>query len=272
MIFLCRTCGKDITYKPSNRRVFCNSECCNIWKIKTRQGFKSETRQCLECKKDFQCKPHEKNIFCGSSCSAKHTNRDRINNRPEVFKKTSESCKTAYLKGKMWGLRKGIDVAKKNKKTVNKICPVCGKNYIISQCQENHGYKKYCSKECSRKRPGQGGYHPGSVRNFKSGWYNSPIAGEVWMDSSYEFIVAEYLDEKKYAWTKNTKGFPYRKIEDGIERAANYVPDFYIKDLDLWVETKGYFVENDQRKLDAFPHKIKLITKKTIYDKSSWGF
>lgn len=50
------------------------------------------------------------------------------------------------------------------------------------------------------------------------------------------------------------------------------LPYFYISDIDLWVETKGYMFENDQRKLDAFPHKIKLITKKTIYDNTTWGF
>ena len=81
--------------------------------------------------------------------------------------------------------------------------------------------------------------------------------------------MAKYLDEKGYRWRKNTKGFSYLK-EDGSEHL--YVPDFYIEDLDLWVETKGYVVANDKRKLDAFPHKIVLIGKSKIYDKATWGF
>ena len=273
MVFFCKNCGKDITHKPSNRRIFCNNECHIEWQRKNHIGAKFETRQCLECKEDFICKPHNKKVFCGSSCSAKYTNRNRAINHPEVFLKMSIGCKKAYNEGRMPGLQIGQKLAKQNAKPlVSKVCPICQKNYTIRQYQENLGIKKYCSKECSYKRPNQGGYHPGSVRNFKSGWYDSPIAGKVWLDSSYEFVMAEYLDEKKYKWIKNTKGFPYRKIEDGIERDANYVPDFYIEDLDLWVETKGYFVENDQRKLDAFPHKIKLVSKKTIYDKTTWGF
>jgi len=273
MLFFCRSCGKDITNKPSNRRKFCNNQCHTEWQRKAHVGEKNEVRQCLECKKDFICKPHNKKVFCCSSCSAKHMNRDRAINHPEVFLKMSLSCKKAYKQGKMWGLQKGVKLSKKNKKPmVNKICSVCGKKYEIDQWKENAGNGKYCSRECCYMRPGQGGYHPGSVRNYRSGWYESPIAGKVWLDSSYEFLVAEYLDKKEYTWIKNTKGFPYVKIEKGIERDANYVPDFYIKDLDLWVETKGYFVDNDQRKLDAFPHKIKLITKKTIYDSKSWGF
>lgn len=273
MVFLCKNCGKDITHKPSNRRIFCNSNCCNDWQRKTHYDSKFETRQCLECKKDFICKPHETKKFCCHSCSAKYTNRDRAANHSEVFLKISLSCKKSYKQGKMSGLQKGVDLAKRKAKKVNKVCPICGKKYKISLYKEKAGVGKYCSKECSYKRPGQGGYHAGSVRNYKSGWYTSPIAGVVWLDSSYEFIMAEYLDNKKYKWIKNTKGFPYKKIDkDGTERDANYIPDFYIEDLDLWVETKGYMVENDKRKMDAFPCKIKLISKKIIYDKSSWGF
>ena len=272
-IFVCENCGKDITHKPSNRRKFCDIQCCNDWKRKTRQGFKSETRHCKECKKQFDCKPCEKKAFCSSSCGAKSSNRNRALNHNEVFLKISDGCKKAYIEGKLTGLKKGIEFTKsKAKPLVHKVCPTCGNNFTIMKWQENAGIKKYCSKKCCQKRPGQGGYRPGSVRNFKSGWYNSPIAGKVWLDSSYEFVVAEYLDEKKYQWIRNTNGFPYIKKENGIEKDANYVPDFYIKSLDLWIETKGYFVENDQRKLDAFPHRIKLITKKTIYDKSEWGF
>jgi len=81
--------------------------------------------------------------------------------------------------------------------------------------------------------------------------------------------MARYLDEKGYRWKKNTNGFPYVAI-DGSGHL--YVPDFHIADVDLWVETKGYMTENDQRKFDAFPYRLVVITKKTIYDKSTWGF
>jgi hypothetical protein len=154
-----------------------------------------------------------------------------------------------------------------------KICPICNKEFHLQTWQERAGNRKYCSHECSYKRPNQGGYHAGSVRSYKSGWYESPIAGRVWLDSSYEFIMAKYLDSKNYQWVKNTQKFPYKKImEDYTETIANYVPDFYIKDIDLWVETKGWICENDNRKIASFSHKIKLITKKTINDTSTWGF
>ena len=64
-------------------------------------------------------------------------------------------------------------------------------------------------------------------------------------------------------------GFPYIR-EDG--RQALYVPDFYIFDLDLWVETKGYMVKNDTLKIQQFPHRIKLIGKSLIFDQFKWGF
>ena len=268
LVFNCKSCGKDVSHKPSNRRSFCNYGCYVEWTRSESSPLKKrESRSCKECGKTFFCVHSSEKKFCSSSCSAKHCNK----NRDYDPKSISEKIKKAYLDGRLTGLARGCKFNGSKPRGITKVerqCLVCGKKYLTVPFKR----PKYCSKECCYKRPGQGGYRPGSVRNFKSGWYTSPIAGKVWMDSSYEFVVAEYLDSKKYRWIKNTKGFPYRKIEDGTERDANYVPDFYIEDLDLWVETKGYFVENDQRKLDAFPHKIKLITKKTIYNKDSWGF
>lgn len=85
--------------------------------------------------------------------------------------------------------------------------------------------------------------------------------------------MARYLDTKKYKWIKNTKRFPYTKIsKSGQEIQAQYVPDFYLIDLDLWVETKGYETENDKRKIQQFPFKIRLIGRKEIFTPETWGF
>lgn len=162
-----------------------------------------------------------------------------------------------------------LKMPKRKKLWVQKECPLCHKEFKIKPWQERANKGKFCSDACARKRPGQGGYREGSVKNYKSGWYVSPIAGKVWLDSSYEFIVAEHLDARKYRWKKNYQGFPYID-KDGKQRT--YIPDFYIFDIDLWVESKGYFTENDRCKLRDFVYNVKLIGKDKIYDDSTWGF
>jgi hypothetical protein len=216
-------------------------------------------KSCIVCGKKFESRPSENRKFCGHSCSAHHTNAVRT--IPESVKnKIRQSQKRAYLNGKLTGLRRHPPTT-----YIQKECPVCHATFKIPSWRVN----KYCSGTCARRRPGQGGYRPGSVRHYRSGWYESPIAGRVWLDSSYEFLMARYLDGKGYDWIRNTNGFPYIKV-DGEQ--ALYIPDFYIKNLDLWVETKGYMTENDKRKLAAFPHKMALVSKSIIYDQGKWGF
>ncbi|MCK9434461.1 MAG: hypothetical protein M0R32_06460 [Candidatus Cloacimonetes bacterium] len=266
-IFTCRFCEKDTSHKPSNRRSFCDSNCFIEFNRKYHPKQKRIERKCLFCKEEFLVILSSDKKFCSSSCSASYNNPKRV-----ASGQSKENFRKAYLDGKLTGILLGQENGRLKRKLllpIEKKCPVCKKKYRIHRWEERQGKKKYCSNKCARERPNQGGYRAGSVRNFKSGWYESSVAGKVWLDSSYEFIMATYLDEKGYGWRKNTKGFSYFK-EDGSEHL--YVPDFYIQDLDLWVETKGYVVENDKRKLDAFPHKIVLIGKSQIYDKTTWGF
>lgn len=258
-IFTCRFCGEDTSHKPSNRRTFCNLNCFTEFNRKYHPKQKRVERSCLNCRNRFSVVPSANKKFCSSSCSASYNNQNR-----SYSIETKKKLQEAYINGKLTGLVCG---KKEKKPNIKKICLICGNAFWRPAYLAKK--RKYCSVKCGSQRPGCGGYNPGSVRNFKSGWYESSIAGRVWLDSSYEFIMAKYLDEKGYRWRKNTKGFSYLK-EDGSEHL--YVPDFYIEDLDLWVETKGYVVANDKRKLDAFPHKIVLIGKSKIYNKSTWGF
>lgn len=270
-MFNCRNCGKNTSHKISNRRSFCNSKCFAEWAKLNKLNSKKEKRICLECKIEFECIPSSDKKFCKKSCSATFNNKIRDK---KIYAKHSELMQEMFQEGRLTGLKIGQLQVKEGGKTrggkkVKKQCLICNKEFFIQNWKAQRNMGKYCSNECARKRPNQGGYRPGSVRNFKSGWYTSHIAGRVWLDSSYEFVMAEYLDEKKYKWIKNHKGFPYVKIDGS---GANYVPDFYIEDLDLWVETKGYMTENDKQKMKYFPHKIKLIGKKEIYEKEKWGF
>jgi len=59
------------------------------------------------------------------------------------------------------------------------------------------------------------------------------------MDSSWEVACATRLDELDINWERDpTMKLPYT---DKKKRKRNYIPDFYLPDIDLYIEVKGYW-------------------------------
>ena len=72
----------------------------------------------------------------------------------------------------------------------------------------------------------------------------------VSMDSTWEVACARRLDELGIRWIRDPKmklGYVTRG-----RRKRNYVPDFYLPDLDVYIEVKGYWT-------DAARHKMKDV-------------
>lgn len=69
----------------------------------------------------------------------------------------------------------------------------------------------------------------------------------IMLDSSWEVIVAEYLDKNNIEWEQPTNGFDY--ILDGVTH--KYYPDFYIPSIDKYIEVKGY-----ERRKDLVKYKV----------------
>ena len=97
-------------------------------------------------------------------------------------------------------------------------------------------------------------------KRYENGWmpkagrckkikYTSSICGDVLLDGSWELLFAEFLDTTKLKWNRNKQRFPY--YFDGKNR--NYTPDFYIDDLGVFVEVKGYVTGKDIAKWSQFP-------------------
>ena len=95
------------------------------------------------------------------------------------------------------------------------------------------------------------------------GWWDSPIAGKVHFQSSYERKFCAWLDEHKFNWRKNKERFPYISPFDGKQH--NYIPDFVILDNTvhqypyLYIEVKGMVRKADPAKFEAFPEDKKLV-------------
>lgn len=88
-----------------------------------------------------------------------------------------------------------------------------------------------------------GGLRQGSGRSKKT-WYNSVFIGKpILCDSSYELMFVKLLDLFKVEYIKITSGSSTShrvKYLDGDGYCRWYYPDFYLPQINLYVEIKGF--------------------------------
>ena len=86
----------------------------------------------------------------------------------------------------------------------------------------------------------------GGNKNTRAyGWYESPLAGRVWLESSYEYRVAKELDDHNITWVR-PKYLPYTLNN----KSKKYFPDFYLVEQDVYLDPKNdYLITQDARKI-----------------------
>jgi len=110
------------------------------------------------------------------------------------------------------------------------------------------------------------------LKRYESGWmpkagrckkykHISPVAGEVYLDGTWELAVAEWLDNNGYVWTRNTKKFQYVNLKGSM---SFYVPDFWIEELQSYVEVKGYETDLDRCKWSQFTENLIVWKRKEL--------
>ena len=144
--------------------------------------------------------------------------------------------------------------------------PECVREKIRLKAKDNPNYRGVAStaeKETLRrlrisetaKRNGKmGGYRE------RSGWtqwfkHNSPYAGEVFLNGTWELAFARYLDANAIPWVRNKQSFDY----EWEGKNHKYFPDFYLNQTDEFVEIKGYVVPKDAAKWEAVRKSHTLI-------------
>ena len=89
--------------------------------------------------------------------------------------------------------------------------------------------------------------------------YESPIAGKIKLDSKWEELVAKRLDELQVEWYRPRCRLPYFDL-DGVEHS--YLPDFYIKTYNCFIEVKSPFIakwQNSQNKVNYVKEHYKFV-------------
>ena len=89
----------------------------------------------------------------------------------------------------------------------------------------------------------------GRVKRYE---YNGVILNGLW-----EVEVAKYLDSNLIRWERPTIGFEY----EWNEGTHIYYPDFYLPDLNLYIEVKGLQRERDSYKWSVVPNLIIIKAK-----------
>lgn len=122
--------------------------------------------------------------------------------------------------------------------------------------------------ETAKRNGKTGGYRRGSGVGKKC-WYDSPIAGRVHLQSTYELRLAQILDSLGLIWCRTYDRFPY-PLEG---KSSYYIPDFKIFNAThiTYVETKGYIPKKDEAKWSAFPEKLLVLRLNEIESLEKFG-
>lgn len=148
------------------------------------------------------------------------------------------NCHKQVITNRM--LQYGIPFRTKSEARMGKLNPIYGV-----------GHNKKTRKKMSEA------YKNGAREISKNGWgnghfYNTPNQGEVWMRSTWEIKVADYLTANNLDWY-----YEYERLS--LDETSSYLPDFYIPLLGLYIEVKGRLIERDEIKLKKAMEKYNVI-------------
>lgn len=202
--------------------------------------------------------------YCNKECKnknslAQHEIRCRLNpNRLVIqsnFSKYNEKIQLGlitktntnqYVKAKNLGLPKP-EISEETREKISKVWR--GRKHTEEAKQKISA----SMKRVVRERPES--YSASNVNGrVKKVEYNGII-----FDSSWEVIVAKFLDDNNISWERPKNGFEYIWEND----THLYYPDFYIPSMDLYIEVKGYKRSRDEYKWKSVSNLI-VIKRKEI--------
>jgi hypothetical protein len=195
-----------------------------------------------------------------NSCSAKR-NKDSLKKKGKKFSQTAR-YRTNPPKWNPWN--KGLKFVddprwKGSGKKAAATKRALGLTPGHAKTEEAEVQRRLRISETMKNNPKAGGLREGSGRGKKC-WYESSIAGRVYLRSTYELEYARYLDSISEKWIQNAQGFSYL-YENQIR---TYYPDFYLVDQDCYVEVKGFETHKDREKWSQFPHKLVVLKKEDL--------
>jgi hypothetical protein len=218
---------------------------------------------CKQCGK--QIANHK--TFCNSSCAAIFNNKERGARSEETKRKIGQTLKERAIK-----LNAEHAEQIKELPVVFRVCECCGNEFEVKRTTKNRLTRtKFCSEECRNKflsdinkEMGSGGFREGSVKNYKSGWFNG-----IHCDSSWElaFLIWHKDHNIDVRRCDETRYYTINKEEH------KFFPDFVVRDKIY--EIKGINDDVNKAKQEYNPDVVFLyrddVEKYIKYAKETYG-
>ena len=204
--------------------------------------------------------------FCNKECknANSHRNHERLckmnPNRQEIksagFTLYNKQIKLGerigtnqYIKAKQSGLEKPV-VSDETRKKISIASKIAAAKYWSNETRKQ---RSEIMKRVVQENPDSYSANNVCGRTKKFLYNGFELTG------SWELIVAKWLDENNIKWTNKINPFTYTWNDtDHL-----YFPDFYLPDLDWYIEVKGYERERDLCKWAVVPNLV-IIKQKEI--------
>jgi hypothetical protein len=195
------------------------------------------SRHCFNCDKEFLvAKRSDPKKFCCKSCSAKCNNYGR-----------SHSTET---KNRISSKLKGQHRPNTQKREL-RTCLICHTQFYIQPCKKN----VTCSRSCGNKVAFQNRKSK-SHKCLYIKYLNKFDNNIVVLQSNWELQIANYLDKNNICWLR-PKPLPWT-CKKNIKHL--YYPDFYVPELDLYLDPKNdQVIKQDQEKLRQIQKDVNLV-------------
>ena len=262
----CVFCGK--TFLMGTRWVertavlACSAECRKAYNAKVKaerevarqSAWEAGQYRCEHCGK-VMTKKFGAGRFCSKACANSHECTEDTRN------KIKQSLITFYEdpEARLLQVRRGKTTSELQAEYAEylqtpRLCCICNKPIPY---KERH--RQTCSKDCYKalaaenaKKNKLGGLTEACGKYSKKGRYKGTRC-----DSTYELIYLVYCELNNIAVKRNNKYFYYVNIDGNVRK---YYPDFYLPDLDTYVELKGYKDNNVDLKLAAMKQQAKRVS------------
>jgi len=175
-------------------------------------------------------------------------------------------------------------------KTVERICAVCSKVFLVEQSVLKFRKAKYCSPQCcySTRKNNKAAlgkrWNLSEEQKTKRRGQNNPMFNEhrrhYYSDIGYRNDLGHRVKstwEANFARILRYLNIRYRYESDSfaMKNGSTYTPDFKITD-ELYIEIKGYSSESWKKKIEDFrnqyPSKHLILIDETRYNPLTTGF
>lgn len=252
---ICQYCNKEIKCGLKKHELACELNPDNV-------------RYCLQCNKVLKRNQYK---FCNCVCSGLYNNKYlNIDRRPKYricecklchqYTVTNDRvldeyvlCNNCRLKINFENYQSIHEQEKKRIYLIDQKCIICNTVFHHSS------FRKTCGNECFSKlfsNLNTLNINCGGETNYKKFRYK-----DILMDSSWEVIVAKYMDQHNIKWQR-TKKICFLWQDEINQKRRRYHPDFYLPDYNIYIDTKNaYLIEKDKYKINQVlkEHNIRLI-------------